>query len=47
MYRYLVAHDVDKERLSTEGYGESQPVDTNETESGRARNRRVEFYLTK
>lgn len=47
VYRYLVAHDVDKERLSTEGYGESEPVDTNETESGRARNRRVEFYLTK
>ncbi len=47
VYRYLVANDVDKERLSTEGRGESQPIDTNDTEQGRARNRRVEFYLTK
>lgn len=47
VYRYLVANDVDKERLSTEGQGESQPIDTNDTEQGRARNRRVEFYLTK
>jgi outer membrane protein OmpA-like peptidoglycan-associated protein len=30
-------------RLSTEGYGRSRPVDTNETEEGRARNRRVEL----
>jgi outer membrane protein OmpA-like peptidoglycan-associated protein/flagellar hook assembly protein FlgD len=46
VYRYLVNHDVDKDRLTTEGRGESQPIDTNETETGRARNRRVEFYLT-
>ncbi len=46
VYRYLVNHDVDKDRLTTEGRGESQPIDTNETEPGRARNRRVEFYLT-
>lgn len=47
VYKYLVEHDVDKERLATEGRGESQPIDDNEIESGRARNRRVEFYLTK
>ncbi len=47
VYKYLVANDVAKERLSTEGKGEMQPIDNNETESGRARNRRVEFYLTK
>jgi outer membrane protein OmpA-like peptidoglycan-associated protein/flagellar hook assembly protein FlgD len=47
VYKYLVEHDVDKERLSTEGRGETQPIDDNNTESGRARNRRVEFYLTK
>ena len=47
VYKYLVEQDVDKERLSTEGFGETQPIDDNETESGRARNRRVEFYLTK
>ncbi len=47
VYEYLVEHDVDKERLSIEGRGETQPIDDNSTESGRARNRRVEFYLTK
>ncbi len=47
VYKYLVEHDVDKERLSIEGRGETQPIDDNSTESGRARNRRVEFYLTK
>ena len=47
VYKYLVAHDVAKDRLTTEGKGETQPIDNNETESGRARNRRVEFYLTK
>jgi len=47
VYKYLVTNDVDKERLTTEGMGESQPIDTNETEVGRARNRRVEFFLTK
>jgi outer membrane protein OmpA-like peptidoglycan-associated protein len=47
VYKYLVEQDVDKERLSTQGFGETQPIDDNETEQGRARNRRVEFYLTK
>jgi outer membrane protein OmpA-like peptidoglycan-associated protein/flagellar hook assembly protein FlgD len=47
VYKYLVEHDVDKERLTTEGMGETQPIDDNNTESGKARNRRVEFYLTK
>jgi len=30
-------------RLATSGYGKSRPVDTNDTEEGRARNRRVEL----
>jgi outer membrane protein OmpA-like peptidoglycan-associated protein len=47
VYRYLVDNDVAKERLTTEGKGEVQPIDDNETEAGRARNRRVEFYLSK
>ena len=34
---------VNAGRLTTTGYGKSRPVDTNETEEGRARNRRVEL----
>jgi len=47
VYQYLVEHDVDRDRLTTEGKGELLPIDNNDTELGRARNRRVEFYLTK
>jgi outer membrane protein OmpA-like peptidoglycan-associated protein len=43
--RYLVAAGVDPDRLESEGFGEAQPIDTNETEDGRSRNRRVEFKI--
>jgi outer membrane protein OmpA-like peptidoglycan-associated protein len=36
-------YQVDASRLSTTGYGKSQPKDTNDTPEGRARNRRVEL----
>jgi outer membrane protein OmpA-like peptidoglycan-associated protein len=36
---------VDGTRLSTRGYGFDRPVTTNETEEGRAQNRRVEFLI--
>ena len=36
-------HGVVASRLSTSGYGESRPVESNETAEGRARNRRVEL----
>jgi outer membrane protein OmpA-like peptidoglycan-associated protein len=42
---YLIAHGVDRERLIAVGHGESQPIATNETALGRARNRRVEFHV--
>lgn len=34
-------YGIPTERISTVGYGESRPIDTNETDEGRARNRRV------
>jgi len=42
---YLISKDVKPQRLSAIGYGEYRPVDTNETKSGRAKNRRVEIII--
>jgi outer membrane protein OmpA-like peptidoglycan-associated protein len=43
---YLVKLGVDKNKISVIGHGESKPVATNETKSGRALNRRVEIIAT-
>lgn len=45
VYRYLVNKGVPPEIMRTEGYGESKPVADNESESGRAQNRRVELRV--
>ncbi len=42
----LIKRGVAPERLASEGKGETQPVDTNDTEEGRQNNRRVEFVIT-
>ncbi|WP_145960953.1 OmpA family protein [Sphingosinithalassobacter portus] len=42
---YLSAHGVNSARIATRGFGETQPVASNETEEGRAANRRVEIKL--
>lgn len=42
----LVKHGVDGKRLTTAGFGESQPVESNETDEGRAYNRRVVYKRT-
>jgi len=39
---YLVAHDIDAGRIEAVGYGEEDPVASNDTEEGRRRNRRIE-----
>ena len=39
----VTSFGVNTGRLTTNGYGKSRPVDTNETPEGRARNRRVEL----
>ncbi len=42
---YLSARGLDRARILSEGYGERYPVDTNDTSSGRDRNRRVDLLL--
>ncbi len=43
---FLVQEGVAESRLSTRGLGESQPVASNETDDGRAQNRRVELKVS-
>jgi OOP family OmpA-OmpF porin len=40
---YLISRGVSASRLSAAGFGESQPIASNETDEGRALNRRVEL----
>lgn len=40
---FLVSQGIDANRLSTQTYGESEPVASNDTDAGRAQNRRVEI----
>ena len=42
---YLTTQGVDPGRLSATGYGQTLPRDTNDTEEGRARNRRTELKV--
>ncbi|GAB1444537.1 hypothetical protein MASR2M41_01450 [Flammeovirgaceae bacterium] len=44
---YLISQGIESYRLSAQGYGETKPIDTNDTEEGRANNRRVEFTVLK
>lgn len=43
---YLSGKNIASSRLRTVGYGEKQPVATNDTEDGRSQNRRVTFVIT-
>ena len=42
---YLASKGVKASRLSAKGYGESRPIASNDTEEGRAENRRVEMIV--
>lgn len=43
---YVSGRGVDPRRVYVTGYGESQPIASNATESGRAQNRRVEIQIS-
>ena len=42
----LVAGGIDKARLEAKGYGDAHPVASNDTEEGRAQNRRISLLVT-
>ncbi len=45
VYEYLVLHGIDKNRMTFIGYGEEQPIESNENPEGRASNRRTEMKI--
>lgn len=44
---YLIENGIDEFRLVAKGYGETVPLQSNDTDEGRAYNRRVEFTVLK
>lgn len=44
---YIISQGIDGYRLTAHGYGEAKPIDANDSEEGRANNRRVEFTVMK
>ena len=44
--QYLTNHNISSKRVKSVGFGENAPKYTNDTESGRGQNRRVEFLIT-
>ena len=47
MVDYIISQGIDSYRLTARGYGEGKPLHTNDSEGGRAINRRVEFTVLK
>lgn len=47
VYDYLIEQGISETRLTYKGFGKSMPVAGNETEAGRAKNRRTVFVITR
>ena len=43
--QYLIDHGIDASRLTSEGYGMTQPIADNKSAKGREQNRRVEMKI--
>ncbi|GGH75237.1 outer membrane protein OmpA-like peptidoglycan-associated protein [Filimonas zeae] len=43
---YLISKGIDTKRLTSKGYGATKPIGDNNTEAGKALNRRTEFTIT-
>ena len=44
---YIISKGISPSRITSQGYGETKPVATNDTDDGRQLNRRVEFKIMK
>jgi len=44
---WFVKKGIESNRITTKGLGPDNPIDSNKTEAGRAKNRRIEFFRTK
>lgn len=47
VYLYLIENGIDSNRLTYKGYADTKPIASNETETGRAKNRRTEIMIIK
>jgi outer membrane protein OmpA-like peptidoglycan-associated protein len=45
VYDYLLQAGIDEGRLTYKGYGADKPIDTNDSDTGRSKNRRTEFEI--
>ena len=45
--KYLSSHGINGSRITTEGFGDTKPLSSNDQEETRSKNRRVEFTITK
>lgn len=43
--RWLTKNGIEAKRLTSAGFGQAKPIDTNDSEEGRQNNRRVEFHI--
>ena len=44
--KYITEHGIDSSRMDSHGFGPDKPLETNATDQGRQKNRRVEFHIT-